>query len=118
MGSKTAEGGAHRRSPECQGPVTKISRPSSNKRVRFTEGSESKSGVQTKGVVVQGSSGGTRYVVEHKLAVHGQWSFREDGRSDIRVVYRFVQDQQKHVKVKQVETKSEGDAVFDGETKR
>ena len=95
-----------------------MGRPSSNGCVQFTEGSESKSGVQTKGVVVQGSSGGTRYVVEHKLAVHGQWSFREDGRSDIRVVYRFVQDQQKHVKVKQVETKSEGDAVFDGETKR
>ena len=43
---------------------------------------------------------------------------RTDGRSDIRVVYRFVQDQQEQVKVKQVETKSEGDAVFDGETKR
>ena len=62
-------------------PVAEVSRPSSNKRVRFAEGSESWSGVQTKSVIVQGSSGGTRYVVKHKSAVHRQWSFREDGRS-------------------------------------
>ena len=93
-------------------PVTKVNRPSSNECVRFAESSESLSGVPTKGVVVQGSSGGTRCFVKHKLAVHRQWSFREDGRSDIRAVYRFAQDQQKHVKVKQVETESKENAEF------
>ena len=58
------------RGQDVRVPVAKVSRPSSNECVWLAKSSRSQSGVQTKGVIVQGSLGSTRYVVKHRLAVH------------------------------------------------